>query len=61
MTKPFIPIGRALCHTDHELTRLYMEFWPDFFDKKAQGSSLAPPRGSNQSIVFSIYGYDQDA
>nr|GEX73447.1 hypothetical protein [Tanacetum cinerariifolium] len=61
VAQPFIPIGRDLCHTDHELTHLYKEFCPDFFDKKAQGSSLAPPRSGYQSIVFSIYGYDQDA
>nr|GEV25406.1 reverse transcriptase domain-containing protein [Tanacetum cinerariifolium] len=36
-------------HTDHEQTHLYMKFWPDFFDKKAQGSSKEPPCGINQN------------
>nr|GEX47205.1 hypothetical protein [Tanacetum cinerariifolium] len=36
-------------HMDHEQTHLYMEFWPDFFDKKAQGSSFEATRGTNQN------------
>nr|GEY72419.1 reverse transcriptase domain-containing protein [Tanacetum cinerariifolium] len=56
------PIGRALCYTDHELTHLYMEFWPDFFDKKAQGSSLAPLQLHQLDTFYNALNpNDQDA
>nr|GEX33346.1 hypothetical protein [Tanacetum cinerariifolium] len=61
MAKPFIPIGRALCHTDHELTHLNMEFHPNFSVKQAQVRLLGLTRGSYQAHMLSINGLDQDA